>query len=98
MQDTAQMTLGQFLNQAERTLQTKGGFSAIADCTARIVTLHHTDATGTCTLLSSAQMPQGVAPEDIASDLLAEHASSAACISAQQAKFAQATFFPISIR
>lgn len=63
-------TFGQLLAAADARFEREGGYKATAWCEDRRVDLLYQEADGTDRVISSAPMPQGIAPEDIAHELL----------------------------
>jgi hypothetical protein len=84
------MTVGEFLGSAEGLLKSRGGYSAIADCTARVVRLERTLPSGEAEAISQAPFANGVAGEDIATDLLNAQSDS------EELRFAREVYFPIT--
>jgi hypothetical protein len=64
-------TIGQLLAAAAIRFQQTGGYYAVAHCETGRVDLHYQEPGGAQREVSSAPLPEGIAPEDIASDLLA---------------------------
>jgi hypothetical protein len=63
-------TIGELLATADARFEKEGGYKATAYCEAGRVDLIHQDADGKDTVCSSAPLPEGIAPEDVANDLL----------------------------
>ena len=68
----SQATFGQLLARADADFEKNGGYRADAWCEQERVDLVRRDQNGRETIISSAEMPRGVAPEDVAVKLLAE--------------------------
>lgn len=89
------ITIGQFLGQAERRIDEQGGYTAIVDCTHDEVRLFHTQPGQAPRQISKATLQKGRAGEDVASSLLDDHADEA---NAADLRFARDVYFPISFR
>lgn len=86
-------TIGAFLTAAERRLAQEGGYQARVDCTARTVTLLRVDD-GDKIRIATATLPDGVAGEDVARDMLERHAALGGADPAHL-QFARDIYFPI---
>ena len=80
-------TIGQMLAGADARFAALGGYRADCNCTDLRVDLVHRYSDGTEAILASAPLPDGVAGEDIAMDLLADRIGRTA---------AEATYFVVS--
>lgn len=83
-----QATFGQMLAAADARFARQGGYRATAFCEERRVDLVFRAPCGHEATIASAPMPEGLAPEDIAHDLLVARIGAAA---------ADASYFVITI-